>query len=139
MRKWSIQSSLVGAFALFVSLVLSAPLPSPEESFASGVVGAAGAVEVPPLGVSGVPLGESVKSEPSPGGLLSWPPSDWVPVVESWDARLARERAAAPEPVVVGFDAGLSVEDRSGRTSHGTTYRNADGSWTTVIDDHAVH
>jgi hypothetical protein len=39
MRKWSIQSSLVGPFALFVSLVLSAPLPSPEESFASGVVG----------------------------------------------------------------------------------------------------
>ncbi|MEQ1872242.1 MAG: PA14 domain-containing protein [Ilumatobacteraceae bacterium] len=58
---------------------------------------------------------------------------------ESLDERLKREQAAAPKPAVVGFDANLSVEDPDGRTSHGTTYKNVDGTWTSVIDDNAVH
>jgi len=126
---------VAGSFSLLVSLVLSVPIASS----ARPLVAAAGPVEVPPLGVSGVPVGEVARPSELPKDVLLEPPSDAVPVKESWDARLKRERAAAANPTVVGFDAKLSVEDPTARTSHGTTYHNLDGTWTTVIDDHAVN
>ncbi|MCE9623255.1 MAG: hypothetical protein K8R99_13010 [Actinomycetia bacterium] len=106
---------------------------------ASSSPAVAGPVEVPPLGVSGTPVGEVAKSEELPKDVLTEPPTDAVPVKESWATRLKREQAAAAKPSVVGFDEALSVEDESARSAYGTTFTNADGTQTTVIDDHLVH
>lgn len=97
--------------------------------------GNAHAVEIPPLGVTGTPKGEELRSEPLSDDVLLESPTDAVPLNESRDERLKREQAAAPKPAVVGFDAELSVEDPASRSAYGTTYKNVDGSWTTVIDD----
>ena len=64
---------------------------------------AAGVVSPLPLGVTGTAQGEVPPTDPAPTDVLLTPPSRGVPVDESLDERLARERAAAPRPAVA-FD-----------------------------------
>lgn len=104
-RRWLV--SLVVVFGLLfesAGAIASAESDVPEPIQAEPV-------DVPPLEVTGTPKGEELRPQDVPEGVLLEPPSDAVPVEESWNERLEREREAAPSPEVVGFDEQLSDED----------------------------
>ena len=92
-----------------------------------------------PLGVSGSPQGETLKSVPLPDDVLLEPPTDALPSSESLDDRLQRERAAAVEPAVAGFDEKLSREVVTDRTANSSTFQNLDGTFTTKIENTTLH
>ena len=53
--------------------------------------------------------------------------------------RQAREDRERVKPLKEGFDPELSVERHLGRSSHGTTFNNADGTQSTILAEHPVH
>jgi len=137
-RRRSVRCCLVAVISLVISSVVSGEVPGLDRSPVPEAA-AAGVVSPPPLGVTGTAQGEAPPTDAAPTDVLLTPPSKGVPVDESLDERLAREKAAVPKPAVVGYDKKLSVEDASQRTSNGTVYRNPDGSQSVIVDDHMVN